>query len=46
MPTTAKIKIATCQFPISGCIDSNAAYIHRYIKLAAANNARLHRVHE
>jgi len=34
-----KLKIATCQFPVSGDIKSNADYIQRFIKEAAANKA-------
>jgi len=34
-----KIKIATCQFPVSGDITSNADYINRFIAEAAANKA-------
>ena len=34
-----KLKIATCQFPVSGDIKSNANYIERFIKEAALNKA-------
>jgi predicted amidohydrolase len=34
-----KLKVATCQFPVSGDIKSNADYIKRFIKEAAANKA-------
>jgi len=32
-----KLKVATCQFPVSGSIRSNANYIKRFIKEAALN---------
>jgi predicted amidohydrolase len=32
-----KLKVATCQFPVSGDIQSNADYIKRFIKEAALN---------
>ncbi len=34
-----KLKVATCQFPVSGDIKSNADYIKRFIAEAAANKA-------
>lgn len=34
-----KLKVATCQFPVSGDIQSNADYIKRFIKEAALNKA-------
>jgi hypothetical protein len=34
-----KLKVATCQFPVSGNIESNADYIKRFIKEAALNKA-------
>ena len=34
-----KLKVATCQFPVSGEIESNANYIKRFIKEAALNKA-------
>ena len=34
-----KFKIATCQFPVTGDINNNAAFIIRYIKEAAKNKA-------
>lgn len=34
-----KLKVATCQFPVSGSIQSNADYIKRFIKEAALNKA-------
>ena len=34
-----KLKVATCQFPVSGDIKSNADYIKRFIKEAALNKA-------
>ena len=34
-----KLKVATCQFPVSGDIKSNANYIESLIKEAAVNNA-------
>jgi predicted amidohydrolase len=34
-----KLKVATCQFPVSGDSKSNADYIKKYIKEAAHNNA-------
>ena len=33
------LKVATCQFPVSGNIESNADYIKRFIKEAALNKA-------
>ncbi len=35
------LKIATCQFPVTGDIRSNAEYIKKYIKEAAQNHADL-----
>ncbi|MEJ2700890.1 MAG: carbon-nitrogen hydrolase family protein [Sedimentisphaerales bacterium] len=34
-----KLKVATCQFPVSGNIESNADYVKRFIKEAASNKA-------
>ena len=34
-----KLKVATCQFPVSGNIQSNADHIKRFIKEAAMNKA-------
>jgi predicted amidohydrolase len=34
-----KLKVATCQFPVTGKIRSNAEYIKKYIKEASFNNA-------
>jgi predicted amidohydrolase len=34
-----KLKVATCQFPVTGDIASNASYIKKYIKEAAENHA-------
>ena len=34
-----KLKVASCQFPVSGDIKSNANYIQRFIEKAALNNA-------
>ena len=34
-----KLKVATCQFPVSGDIKSNANYIEKFIKEAALNKA-------
>ena len=34
-----KLKVATCQFPVSGDIGSNADYIKRFVKEAALNKA-------
>lgn len=34
-----KLKIATCQFPVTGDIRANADYIKRFIVEAAANKA-------
>jgi predicted amidohydrolase len=34
-----KLKVATCQFPVSGEIKSNANYIKRFIKEAAQNKS-------
>ena len=34
-----KLKVASCQFPVSGDIQSNAKYIQRFIEEAALNNA-------
>ncbi|HKJ68423.1 MAG TPA: carbon-nitrogen hydrolase family protein [bacterium] len=36
-----KLKVATCQFPVSGNIKSNAKYIKKFIKHAASNNAHI-----
>ncbi len=33
------LKVATCQFPVSGDVDENARYIKDFIKKAAANQA-------
>ncbi len=33
------LKVATCQFPVSGDVDENARYIKDFIKQAAANKA-------
>ncbi len=33
------LKVATCQFPVSGDVDENASYIKDFIKQAAANKA-------
>ncbi len=38
---TARVKVATCQFPVSGDIRRNAAYIKGYIREAASNGAHL-----
>jgi len=38
-PSEKKLKIATCQFPVSGDIESNADYIKKFIKEAALNKA-------
>ncbi len=34
-----KLKVATCQFPVTGDIESNASYIKKFIKEAAENHA-------
>ena len=34
-----KLKVATCQFPVTGKIKNNADYIKKYIKEAVLNNA-------
>lgn len=34
-----KLKVATCQFPVTGDLNSNARYIKKFIKEAAQNNA-------
>jgi predicted amidohydrolase len=34
-----KLKVAVCQFPVSGNIESNAEYIKRFMKEAALNKA-------
>jgi len=34
-----KLKVATCQFPVSGNINSNTKYIKDFIKIAALNKA-------
>ena len=34
-----KLKVAACQFPVTGNIESNADYVKRFIKEAAANKA-------
>lgn len=34
-----KLKVATCQFPVTGSIESNAEYIRRFIEEAALNKA-------
>ncbi len=34
-----RLKVATCQFPVSGNIESNADFIKRFIKEAALNKA-------
>ncbi len=34
-----KLKVATCQFPVCGDIESNADYVKRFIKEAALNEA-------
>jgi len=34
-----KLKVATCQFPVGGDIESNAGYMKRFIKEAASNKA-------
>ena len=34
-----KLKVASCQFPVSGDIKSNSNYIQRFIEEAALNNA-------
>jgi predicted amidohydrolase len=34
-----KLKVATCQFPVTGNITENAAYVKKFIKEAALNNA-------
>ena len=36
-----KLKIATCQFPVSGNISANAEYIRQFIREAALNGADL-----
>ena len=36
-----KLKVATCQFPVSGDIGANAGYIKRFIQEAAHNKADL-----
>lgn len=33
------LKVATCQFPVTGNIESNAGYVKRFIKEAATNKA-------
>ncbi len=39
MAQTERLRIATCQFPVSENIRKNAAYIRRYIKKASDNQA-------
>ena len=34
-----KLKVATCQFPVTGKIENNAGYMKRFIKEAASNKA-------
>ena len=34
-----KLKVATCQFPVTGDLNSNAQYIKKFIMEAAQNNA-------
>ena len=34
-----QLKVATCQFPVSGRVDENAEYIKDFIKEAASNEA-------
>lgn len=34
-----KLKVATCQFPVTGDLNSNAQYIKKFIKEAAQSNA-------
>jgi len=36
-----KLKVATCQFPVSGNIKSNATYIKKFIKEATLNKANI-----
>lgn len=38
-PSKEKLKVATCQFPVSGDIQGNADYIKRFIREAALNKA-------
>jgi predicted amidohydrolase len=38
-PADIRLKVATCQFPVSGDIDANAGYITSFIKEAAAKGA-------
>jgi predicted amidohydrolase len=40
-PDAPGLKIATCQFPVSGDVDENARYIKAFVREAAANNADL-----
>ncbi|MEE9463708.1 MAG: carbon-nitrogen hydrolase family protein, partial [Bacteroidales bacterium] len=37
--TQEKLRVATCQFPVTGDLKSNAEYIKDYIKEAAENHA-------
>ena len=37
--TQEKLKVATCQFPVTGDLKSNAGYIKKFINEAAQNNA-------
>ena len=34
-----RLKVATCQFPVSGNVDENAGYVKDFIRKAAANKA-------
>lgn len=36
-----KLKVASCQFPVTGDLQSNFEYITRFIKEAASNNAEI-----
>jgi predicted amidohydrolase len=38
-PRARTLKVGTCQFPVSSDIGSNAGYIKKFIREAAANNA-------
>ncbi len=37
--SSPRLKVATCQFPVSGDVDENARYVKGFIKKASANKA-------
>ena len=37
--SSLRLKVATCQFPVSGDVDENARYVKDFIKKASANKA-------